>query len=191
MTGRTHDLAAFTALNCIFATQPIPPMTFSTVIVALGSNMIGGLLPDIDDQTADIWDKARGGSFIARLIKPLIGHHRMISHSIVGLVIVGFLSKYLLALVGTVLLVDMNVVWWSLMIGYVSHLIMDSLTTEGVPWLFPLPFRMGFPPLKVLRVKTGGLSEKIIVFPGLLLLNGYVIYLNYQTYVSFLRLFVK
>src|SRR3989344_8161050 len=93
MTGRTHDLAAFTAINLIIVTQPIPQMTLATFAVSIGANMIGGLLPDIDNATADIWDKIRGGSFVGKLIKPLIGGHRMLSHSLLGMAIVGFLLK--------------------------------------------------------------------------------------------------
>jgi len=84
-----------------------------------------------------------------------------------------------------------NMVWWAVMIGYLSHLIMDSLTTEGVPWFFPIPVRLGFPPIKIMRIKTGGLLEKILVFPGLLLINSYLIYINYYLYLNFFRHLIK
>jgi inner membrane protein len=191
MMGRTHDLAAFTALNVAFVVYTPGPLSLATLIVALGANMVGGLLPDIDDATADIWDKVRFGSLLGKIIKPLIGGHRMISHSFLGLGIIGFVLNKIMPVIGTVLLVDMDIVWWSLMIGYLSHLITDSLTTQGVPWFFPLPVRIGFPPIRRLRVKTGGLMEKIIVFPGLLLSIGYMVYTNYQLYLTFLRGYIK
>lgn len=65
------------------------------------------------------------------------------------------------------------------MIGYLSHLLTDSLTTEGVPWFFPIPIRLGFPPFKSLRLKTGGLIEKVLIFPGLVILNAYLFYSYY------------
>ncbi|MBI2029640.1 metal-dependent hydrolase [Candidatus Gottesmanbacteria bacterium] len=192
MTGRTHDLAAFTALNIVFVTHPPPQMTIATVIAALGANMIGGLLPDIDNATADIWDKVRGGRVIGHLIQPLIGSHRMISHSIFGLAIIGYLLKnIILPVIGTVILVDMNIIFDALMIGYISHLVVDSFTTQGIPLFFPIPVRIGFPPNKHLRIKTGGLLEKILIFPGLLFINGYLIYTNYQFYEIFLRSYLK
>ena len=190
MTGRTHDLAAFTAINLIFVTQPIPQMTLATFAVSIGANMIGGLLPDIDNATADIWDKIRGGSFVGKLIKPLIGGHRMLSHSLLGMGIVGFLLDRALIAVSDIFLIYMNIVFWATMIGYFSHLLTDSLTTQGVPWLFPIPIRFGFPPFKSLRIKTGGFMEKVIVFPGLILLNGYIIYKNYFLYEALFRNFV-
>lgn len=191
MTGRTHDLAAFTALNIVFVAVPIPQMSLATLVAAFGANMIGGLLPDIDEVTSDIWDKFRGGRIVGELIKPLIGSHRMISHSILGTVIIGYFLTKGLPILGKVLLVDMNIVLGATMIGYLSHLVVDSLTTAGVPWLFPIPIRFGFPPIKTLRIKTGGLAEKILVFPGLLFINGYLIYSHYQLYEMFLKSYLK
>jgi membrane-bound metal-dependent hydrolase YbcI (DUF457 family) len=115
----------------------------------------------------------------------------MITHSILGMVIIGYALKFVLGLVGSVLLVDMNIVWWATMIGVLSHLVSDSITHDGVPWLFPIPIRFGFPPLRALRMKTGGFWEKVVVLPGLIALNGYLIYTNYSTYLHLLRGFYK
>jgi inner membrane protein len=191
MTGRTHDLAAFTAMNIFIATQTLPKISLSTAVVAFGANMIGGLMPDIDDATSEFWQQIRAGTVIGKIIHPLLGHHRMISHSIIGMIIAGFLLKHLLNTAHQVILVDMDIVWWSIMIGYLSHLIMDSLTVEGVPWFFPIPIRIGFPPVKFMRIKTGGLIEKIFVFPGLLLFNGYLFYKFYYVYLIFIKTFSK
>jgi inner membrane protein len=191
MTGRTHDLAAFTALNLVIATQPIAPVSLPTVLVAFTANFIGGLAPDLDQPTAKLWGNMRGGSFISRLITPLLGGHRFISHSLLGVVLFGVISSYLLKLMNSFLLVDMRVVWWAFMIGFVSHLIMDTFTKEGVPWLFPLPFKLGMPPLRVLRVKTGGLIEKYLIFPGLLLFNGYLFYSHYSYYVAIIKHYIN
>jgi inner membrane protein len=191
MTGRTHDLAAFTALTAFMAFETVPKMTLATAVVAFGGNMIGGLMPDIDNATSDFWQKIPAGTLIGRIIHPLIGHHRMISHSLVGIIIVGFIMKHALTALHQVVLVDMSIVWWSLMIGYVSHLVMDSFTIEGVPWFFPMPVRLGFPPFKFLRIKTGGLIEGIAVFPGLFILNGYLIYSHYWAFLTFIHSIFK
>lgn len=192
MTGRTHDLAAFTTLNYIIATQtPIPQMSVATMIVAFSANMIGGLAPDIDQPTADLWNKLPAGGLYSRLFTPLLGGHRYISHSLIGIIIFGFLSKYLLGLASSVLLVDMNVVWWSFMIGFVSHLVMDMFTKEGIPLLFPIPLKIGFPPFSVLRIKTGGLMEKALIFPGLMILNGYIVYHYHSQLLNFFHTYLK
>ena len=190
MTGRTHDLAAFTALNIVFLSlKTIPDITLATMLTAIGANMIGGLLPDIDNATSDIWDKVRGGNILGKIIQPLVGKHRMISHSILGMFIIGYLLDLLLAWMHTFFLVDMDVIWWSVMIGYFSHMITDSMTKQGVPWLFPIPIRFGIPPFEALRMKTGGFIEKFIIVPGLILINGYLIYSNYESYVILVKSF--
>ncbi len=191
MTGRTHDMAAFTALNLIAYTQSssLPHISLATGLVAFSANMIGGLMPDIDQPTADLWHKLPAGGLYSRLITPLLGGHRYISHSLVGIFLFGFLSFYVLGLAKTVLLVDMSIVWQCFMIGYVSHVIMDTFTHEGVPWLFPIPIKFGIPPLADLRIKTGGLIEKAVVFPGLIVLNVYFFYTHYSAYINFLHKF--
>lgn len=187
MTGRTHDLAAFTALTYVLITTPLEKMTLATALVAFSANMIGGLAPDIDQPTADLWRRLPAGSIVGRIFSPFLGGHRTISHSIIGIFLFGFLSHELLRMMSSVLLVDMYVVWWAFMIGFISHLIMDTFTHEGVPWLFPIPFHFGFPPLKILRVKTGGLVEKSVVFPLLLFLIGAMVYTHYHLLLQFLR----
>ena len=187
MTGRTHDLAAFTAMTMILAYQPIIDISLGTAIVAFGANMLGGLAPDMDNATSDIWRKVRGGSILARIIQPLTGGHRLISHSLVGVWLVGKILMWLLVRMSTVLLVDIHIVWWAFMLGYISHLVTDTITKEGVPWLFPIPIRFGFPPFKALRITTGELMEKAFIFPGLLLLNGYIIYQNYGKFLEIIH----
>ena len=190
MTGRTHDLTAFTALNYIVATQPPVQVSLATALVALAGNFIGGLAPDLDQPTAELWRRIRGGTIISRLISPIMGGHRFISHSIIGIIAWGFLLTQFLKIAGTVLLVDMNIIWWSFMIGYGSHLIIDMLTVDGVPWLFPIPIRFGIPPFRFMRIKTGGLIEKSIIFPGLIIINGYIFYTHYSKYLDILKLYI-
>lgn len=185
MTGRTHDLAAFTTLTLLIAVQPLTTLSLGTVITAVSASMLGALTPDLDQPTAHFWHDLPAGSIIGSLVHPLLGGHRLISHSLLGLFLVGWGLKYLLAYIHTFLLVDMYIVWWVFILGYLSHLVMDTLTKEGVPWLFPLPVRFGFPPFEFLRVTTGKLIEKVVVFPGLLFLNGLIIYQHYSKFISF------
>lgn len=174
-------------MTIVMATQPLPQMTLATALVAFSANMIGGLAPDIDQPTAALWNRIRGGSILGKLVKPFLGGHRYISHSLIGIALFGFVSKIILTAMSSVLLVDMEIVWWAFMIGYVSHLIMDTFTTEGVPWLFPIPVKFGIPPFRFTRMKTGGVVEKSFVFPGLLLINAYLVYTHYQKFIDFLQ----
>lgn len=187
MTGRTHDLAAFTALNGVFVFTPLYPITLATVVVAIGANFIGGLAPDLDKSTSTLWKKVRGGNLIGPLIAPILGGHRLISHSLIGLIIAGIGMNWILGLVSNVLLVDMFVVWCGFMIGLLSHLITDAMTKEGIPLFFPFPFDFGIPPVKAFRIKTGKMVEKSLVYPGLMILNGYWFFTYSDKYLDFLR----
>ncbi len=72
MTGRTHDLAAFTALNLVIVSQPVEPFTLATGLAAFTANMIGGLAPDIDQPTAGLWNRLPAGSVIGRIFSPVL-----------------------------------------------------------------------------------------------------------------------
>lgn len=187
MTGRTHDLAAFTALGYVLVTSPLVQMSLATALVAFSANMVGGLAPDLDQSTAALWRKVRGGSILGKIISPLIGGHRFISHSIIGVILTGVILNAILQAMSSVIIVDMEIVWWACMIGVISHLVMDLFTHDGVPLLFPIPIRFGIPPLSFLRIKTGGLVEKSFVFPVLIFINGVIYYTHYQSVLSFLR----
>lgn len=190
MTGRTHDLAAFTALGIVAVVQPLPHMTLGTLLVAISANLIGGLAPDIDQPTADLWRKLPAGIAVGELLAPILGGHRFISHSLLGILLFGFGLKYLLLLASHTVLVDMNIVWWAFMIGFISHLLMDTITREGVPWLFPIPIHFGIPPVKFMRVKTGGFVEKSVIFPLLLLFNAYFYYTHYHFFLHFIKNYI-
>ena len=192
MTGRTHDLAAFTALSWTVATQPLPQdISLATVIVAISANFIGGLAPDIDQSTATLWGRLRGGKVWGKVFAPLFGGHRFISHSIIGIFLFGFGAKFFLEMISGILIVNMDIVWWSFMIGFVSHLVMDTISRDGVPWLFPIPIRLGLPPIRFLRMKTGGLLEKSFVFPALILVNIWIFYTYYDRFLEIIKWYIK
>jgi inner membrane protein len=188
MVGRTHDLAAFTALSLVAVVTPeIQGISLATAITAFIANFLGGLAPDLDNSTSSFWNKIRGGSILGKLISPFIGGHRNISHSFVGIILFGLITEVVLTAASQVLLVDMRVVWWAFMIGVMSHIFMDALTREGVPLLFPLDKNFGFPPFKGLRVRTGGWVEKLVVFPSLVIITILLYYYNYNYFLSLLE----
>lgn len=187
MTGRTHDLAGFTFLVIIFVTRGAPQMSVATLVASIFANQIGALFPDLDQATSKFWQFLPAGPFIAKLLAPLAGGHRNITHSLLGLILVFFFSQQVFGLLSKVLLVDTNIVWISFMIGVVSHLFMDLITDQGLPLLWPLKPYFGFPPLKVLRPTTNGIAEKLLIFPSLLLLNFYLLYQNYEIFVNYFK----
>ncbi len=156
MTARTHDLAAATALGAAALLVLTTQITLGTALVALVANQLGGIVPDIDQPTAPFWRNLPVGGFFGRLIDKMLGGHRFISHSLLGLVLFGGLGYGLLVFLHPAIPhINIVVVWWAFAIGLVSHLVMDTFTKEGVPWLLPIPIKFGLPPVKELRITTG------------------------------------
>jgi inner membrane protein len=172
MKARTHDLAAITGLTIVAVLQPVQPtLTLGTLVAVILANQLGGIAPDIDQPTAPFWRNLPIGGLIGKMMGKLLGGHRFITHSLLGVALAGFLLNLLLTALHPVMpTVRTEYVWWAFMIGMVSHLIMDSFTKEGVPWLLPIPIKFGFPPLKRFRVTTGKWVENFVVFPVLILL---------------------
>ena len=182
MKARTHDLAAITGLGIVTLMQPdLPTMSLATVLVAILANQLGGIAPDIDQPTAPFWRNLPIGGIFGRMIGKMLGGHRFLTHSLVGVALMGFLVHLLLGFIHPIMpSVQTDIVWWAFMIGMVSHLVMDSFTKEGVPWLLPIPVKFGIPPIKRLRITTGTWSENLVVFPLLILLATVIVVFNYH-----------
>lgn len=187
MTGRTHDLAAFAALSAVFFVRTPETMTLSTVLLSVLGNQIGGILPDIDQPTAPLWRNLPIGRSVGKVADTLLGGHRFLSHSILGLALFGFLGHLLLVFLHPIMPhTNITFVWYAFMIGMVSHLVMDTFTKEGVPWFLPIPVKLGMPPMKSLRITTGKAGETLFVFP---ILAAAVIWLYTSHYQEMLRFF--
>ena len=188
MTGRTHDLAAFTALLAVVFLQPARTLTLSTMLLGILANQIGGVAPDIDQPTAPLWRNLPIGGPVGKVFDKLLGGHRFLTHSLLGLVLFGYLAKLLLAVLAPLLPHANNgLIVWAFLIGMASHLVMDTLTKEGVPWLLPIPVKFGLPPLKALRITTGKKLETLVVFPGLLAICIWLVSSHYQQLLSILK----
>jgi inner membrane protein len=188
MTGRTHDLAAVTALGLMTLQFPPGPLSLTTVLVALLANQIGGIAPDIDQPTAPFWRNLPIGGWVGRVLARGLGGHRFLTHSLIGIALMGYLTWLLLAFISPIMPhVATTIVWQAFMIGLVSHLIMDSFTEEGVPWLLPVPVKFGFPPMRKWRITTGKFVETIVVFPGLVAINLWYLLSHYQQLLELLH----
>jgi inner membrane protein len=189
MTARTHDLFALSGLSLVVGLGWVGEISLATGLCALMGAIVGGLAPDLDESSSAMWQRlpAGTGTILGRLIAPVFGSHRFVSHSLVGWWVFGWILNWLATWTSTFLLVDTRIVWWAAMIGFASHILADMLTKEGVPLLWPIPIKFGLPPIKAWRIKTGGWVEKLVVFPGLVIANGYWIYTKYGQFVDVVR----
>lgn len=180
MKARTHDLAAITTLGVVAVMQPTKTMSLATVVAAVIANQLGGIAPDIDQPVAPFWRNLPIGGMVGKVIAKMLGGHRFITHSILGLFLFGLGSSWLLALLHPIMpSVDTAIVWWAFMIGMASHLVMDTLTKEGVPWLLPIPIKFGIPPIRAWRITTGKIGE-VIIFFVILIFGICFCMMNYQ-----------
>jgi inner membrane protein len=188
MIARTHDIAAFTALSLVFILLPEQSLTLSTAIVAVLANLIGGVTPDIDQPTAPLWKNLPVGKYVGKLFDKMSGGHRFLTHSLIGVALISYLVYLLLSFLHPIMIsVNVTIVWWAFFIGIMSHLIMDTLTKEGVPWLLPIPIKFGFPPIKALRITTDHWVENWIVFPLLLIILVALYFTHYDQVLTIIH----
>lgn len=188
VTARTHDLFAATAGLIAIVWTPLPQVTLGTAVVAAGALFLGGMAPDLDEPGAQFWQRipTGAGTIIGKVVAPIFGSHRFVSHSLAGLYVLRWVVEKLLAWSSGFLLVDQMIVINAFVLGMVSHLVADGLTREGVPLLWPLPFKFGIPPFKRLRMSTGGWMERT-VFVSLVAFNIWLIRNNYHAVLDFTR----
>lgn len=188
MTRGTHQVGAFafalgglaflgptlvgsdslrSALDLVGIGPVVPPIGWPSLAGFFLCALLGGTAPDLD-KPRQLWARA--------LAHTAFGGHRHLSHSLLGLVLASALVGLILGQLGRVSGVEPALPFIGFVAGYVSHLALDSLTVEGVPWLFPLPAYLGMPPWSNLRVRTGNLVEQLVVMPALLAVIAWVGY---------------
>jgi membrane-bound metal-dependent hydrolase YbcI (DUF457 family) len=118
-------------------------------LLALG---VGSVLPDVDTSTSVI-----GQSFpsLSRWLERRFGH-RTITHSLLGVLI--------LASISSPLFFWHSSVFAFLLLGFVSHLILDTFNISGVPLLWPSRIVFWFFPHRAYRVAYNSPLERLIAF---------------------------
>jgi membrane-bound metal-dependent hydrolase YbcI (DUF457 family) len=181
-------LAAITALGAAVLVSTPASVTFGTAVAVVLANQIGGIAPDIDQPTAPLWRNLPVGGMIGRVFDKLLGGHRFLSHSLLGFALFGVGAHFLLLFLHPLMPhLDSGYIWWAFMIGVASHLVMDTLTKEGVPWLLPIPAKFGLPPLKKLRITTGKAAELLLIFPALIAVDIYLYATHYHTFLALIH----
>ena len=139
MTGKTHTSCGLLvgALTIeYYQTDLFTSITIMTLAV------ISSLLPDICHTQSRIGRRFKVLSFFVRI---LFGH-RTFTHSLLFISIIGILL-YIIQTPEYYLV--------SIILGLLSHVILDILTPKGVKLFYPLPLNVVSP----LHFKTGGLVD--------------------------------
>lgn len=188
MTARTHDVAALTLLMTVTIISPPGGMTVATALMAVLANQLGGIAPDIDQPTAPLWRNIPVGRYFGRVFGALIGGHRFLSHSLLGVALFAVVARLLLDFFQPLMpRIDIDFVWLAFIIGMVSHVIMDAFTKEGVPLLLPIPHKLGFPPVRSWRITTGKAVEMYVVLPVLIIVTVWLAATHYTTLAQIIQ----
>ena len=191
MTARTHDEFAFASLVTVAAFYPPVALNLFTLVVSLVGNIVGALIPDMDQAGNRLWDLLPGGDALGKVFRRMFYKHRTITHSLLGLFLIYQGLHWVLPKIVNSNIVDPQIVFYAVMIGYISHLLADGITKEGLPLFFPLPFEIGFPPLQVLRITTDSWVETYLVQPGIAVYLIWFVYAHQQQMLELIHLIAK
>ena len=187
MTARTHNALAFASLVTAAAYFSPHSLNLLTLIAGVVGVDIGALIPDMDTSGNYLWGLLPQGHKLGDLLKNIFYKHRTITHSLLGFFLIYKFFEWLLPKVFNPGFIDPNIVFMSIIIGFVSHLVADSFTEEGIPLFFPLKITFGIPPIKKVRIKTGRWFENLVIFPAIWLYLIWFVSLNKQVLLSILR----
>ncbi len=125
------------------------PNSYSLFAVSV---FLGLLFPDIDNASSKLGKKVKPVSWI---LQHTVGHRGIFHSLLLGLTLSYFLLQFS---------TDASI---GFIIGYLSHMLLDSLTPAGIMWFFP------FSVIKARgKIKTGSITEYImlVLLIGLILL---------------------
>ena len=138
MNYRAHKIggtcSGLIASALLFADNPTTINFISSLLIISGAS-IGSVMPDIDKPTSKI-----GRKFFIKPISTYIHKkygHRTITHSaILSLVFLSLLvcSSYMFKDIPFYFYSNFTI---GFSVGYISHLVLDSLTVEGIPLFYP------------------------------------------------------
>lgn len=158
MTKETHKTGgiciSLLMLNTLLSLFLFPyEISYKILLVALFFHFsyIGSLFPDIDQRKSSI---SQMYPFISKYIGSRC-RHRGFTHSLFCLSLI-ILFCYTILNVSNYNIIFL-VISIGFILGYISHLALDFLTTEGIELFYP--WKANF---KIAKIKTGSKSEKII-----------------------------
>lgn len=141
MTGKTHIVGGVASGMALASVTPLDP----TTLVFAGA--VGGLLPDICHGGSKI---GRKFPILSKIINTIFGH-RTFTHSLLFLLLVWIVLE---------MLIPIDAIKVGVLVGMISHLILDAATKNGIKLLYPLQVTVRFP----VTTRTGGAVEYIVLF---------------------------
>lgn len=142
---------------------------FSPSVILMIVLGIATLLPDIDHPKSYISNLGSFTKFISLKIKDTnLGQHRTFLHSIYGAILVTVIASTVFIFLNPFEEFSKVVLILIFFMGYIFHLIGDSLTKSGIDWLWPNKKYHSKGP-----ISTGGKGEAVFMY-ALLFFIGYM-----------------
>lgn len=184
MTGTSHAvvglscyLLAVHELNLLPATPTFAnTQQYALLLAGAGLSVLGAYLPDIDNvrstATHRIWGRGLLNRLFGGTFRRLVGGHRAGTHSLwAALLLIGsyfiftpiIIDGYLFPPSWRGLWPAGAVAWLGFIIGYISHILADMPTPDGVQILWPLSKRCYHILPRGLRFRSGSWTEYIVV----------------------------
>ena len=88
MTARTHDAFAFAGLITVATHFPPTSLNLTTLFAAVVGNIVGSLIPDMDQASNRLWDLLPAGDHLAKIFRRLFLKHRTLTHSFLGVFLI-------------------------------------------------------------------------------------------------------
>ncbi len=141
--------------GALYSEQFLHKLTYYAIVICCAR------LPDIDQRV----------SWIGRLS----GGHRGCTHSCLSLILLVLFALTLSISLPMILLVhgivirspvleEGKVILKAIVLGWTLHLLADAFTRGGIPLFWPVPTRLGIPPISALRFKVGTIMEDIVLW---------------------------
>ncbi|MGE7835342.1 metal-dependent hydrolase [Viridibacillus arvi] len=139
MTGNTHILGGITAGLAFAQISNYDPL------ILIGSSVVGALIPDICHSGSKI---GRTFRITSKIVNKIFGH-RSFTHSLLFLLLMSFVMNTY---------ISNESITAGVLLGMVSHYILDMATKNGIKLFFPLKITVRFP----LTTRTGSKVENIV-----------------------------
>lgn len=192
MTKETHSTGgvciALIMLNYFITEYLIPyNLAYKVFLIALFFHFsyIGSLFPDIDQRKSSI---SQMYPFLSKHFGSKC-RHRGFTHSFLFLALV-YAIFYTILYISNFNIILLSI-FFGFLCGYLSHLALDIITSEGIELLFPWKAN-----IKIAKIKTGSklekLVNKLIKFINLLLLVYNIYLISYSVFgIKFFKDFVQ
>lgn len=159
MTGNTHIIGG------LAASLALTQFTNYDPVLLVGAGVIGALIPDICHGGSKM---GRTFPMLSKVINIIFGH-RSFTHSLLFLVLIAIIMNSF---------VTNEAIIAGILIGIVSHMILDMATKNGIKLLYPLKITVRFP----ITTRTGSAVEYVVMA----ILSVLSVYFGYETFSYYL-----